>query len=68
MRPVALLSWVDSLCPVSLIRRKKLIPSDREAMMTKPEKQPPAKVLSVYELMQKFPDEQAAIDYLEGIL
>ena len=26
------------------------------------------KVLSTYELMQKFPDEQAAIDYLAGIL
>ena len=31
-------------------------------------KQPPAKVLSTYELMERFPDEQSAIDYLAGIL
>jgi transposase-like protein len=31
-------------------------------------KQPAAKVLSTYELMQKFPNEQSAIDYLAGIL
>jgi len=31
-------------------------------------KKPVAKVLSTYELMQKFPEEQSAIDYLEGIL
>ena len=36
--------------------------------MSKPPKQPPAKVLSTYELMQRFPDEQAAIDYLKPIL
>jgi hypothetical protein len=36
-------------------------------MPAKPKK-PIAIVLSTYELMQKFPDEQAAIDYLEGIL
>ena len=35
--------------------------------MTK-QRQPAAKVLSTYELMQKFPDEQSAIDYLAGIL
>ena len=29
---------------------------------------PVAKVLSVYELMEMFPNEQSAIDYLEGIL
>ena len=34
----------------------------------KKEKQPEAKVLSVYELMERFPDEQSAIDYLAGIL
>jgi len=28
---------------------------------------PKAKVLSLQEVMQKFPDEQAAIDYLTGI-
>ena len=27
-----------------------------------------AKVLSTYELMKKFPNEQSAIDYLAGIL
>ena len=31
-------------------------------------KKPVAKVLSTYELMQKFPDEQSAIDYITGIL
>ena len=31
-------------------------------------RQPPATVLSTYELMQKFPNEQSAIDYLERIL
>ena len=31
-------------------------------------KQPPATVLSTYELMQKFPTEQSAIDHLAGIL
>jgi len=31
-------------------------------------RQPTARVLSTYELMQKFPDEQSAIDYLSGIL
>jgi len=31
-------------------------------------KHPPVKVLSTYELFQLFPDEQAAIDYLAGIL
>jgi len=36
--------------------------------MTEKPKQPPAKVLSVYELMERFPDEQSAIDYLAGIL
>ena len=35
--------------------------------MTK-QRQPAAKVLSTYELMQKFPDEQSAIDHLAGIL
>jgi len=35
-------------------------------MPTKPKK-PVAKVLSTYELMKKFPNEQSAIDYLEGI-
>ena len=29
---------------------------------------PKAKVLSIYEMMERFPDEQAAIDYLVGIL
>ena len=29
---------------------------------------PKAKVLSIYEVMQKFPNEQSAIDYLAGIL
>ena len=32
------------------------------------EKEPKAKTLSTYEIMQKFPDEQSAIDYLAGIL
>ena len=32
------------------------------------QKTPPAKVLSTYELIQMFPDEQSAIDYLAGIL
>ena len=32
------------------------------------QKKPPAKVLSTYQLMQKFPNEQSAIDYLAGIL
>jgi len=36
-------------------------------MSPKPKK-PVAKVLSTYELMEKFPDEQSAIDYLTGIL
>ena len=36
-------------------------------MSSKPKK-PAATVLSTYELMQKFPDEQSAINYLEGIL
>ena len=36
-------------------------------MPAKPKKQK-AKVLSTYELMQKFPDEQSAIGYFEGIL
>jgi transposase-like protein len=36
-------------------------------MSSKPKKHV-AKVLSTYELMQKFPDEQSAIDDLEGIL
>ena len=31
-------------------------------------RQPTARVLSTYELIQKFPDEQSAIDYLSGIL
>ena len=31
-------------------------------------RQPVARVLSTYELMQKFPNEQSAIDYLAGIL
>jgi len=31
-------------------------------------KKPQVKVLSTYELMQMFPDEQSAIDYLTGIL
>ena len=31
-------------------------------------KNPQAKVLSTYELMQMFPDEDAAIKYLAGIL
>lgn len=31
-------------------------------------KQPQAKVLSAYELMQMFPDEQTAVDYLSAIL
>ena len=30
-------------------------------------KKPKAKTLSLYEIMQKFPDEQSAIDYLAGI-
>jgi transposase-like protein len=36
-------------------------------MPAKPKK-PIAKVLSIYELMQKFPDDQSAIDYLAKIL
>ena len=32
------------------------------------EKEPKAKTLSTYEMMQKFPNEQSAIDYLAGIL
>ena len=36
--------------------------------MPRKPKKPAAKVLSTYELMQKFPDEQSAIDYLSGIL
>ena len=36
--------------------------------MPRKPKKPAAKVLSAYELMQKFPDEQSAIDYLAGIL
>lgn len=35
--------------------------------MSKP-KQPAAKVLSTYEVIQMFPDEQAAVDYLSKIL
>ena len=31
-------------------------------------KKPHVKVLSTYELMQMFPDEQSAVDYLTGIL
>jgi len=31
-------------------------------------KRPPVKILSIYEFMLLFPDEQAAIDYLAGIL
>jgi len=34
----------------------------------KKEKQPKVKVLSTYEIIQKFPDEQSAIDYLAGVL
>ena len=36
--------------------------------MSKKPKQPKAKTLSSYEVMQKFPNEQTAIDYLAGIL
>lgn len=36
--------------------------------MSKPSKQPAAKVLSTYEVIQMFPDEQAAVDYLSKIL
>jgi len=35
--------------------------------MAKKAKQPAADVLSTYEIMQRFPDEQSAIDYLSGI-
>ena len=34
----------------------------------KKEKQPKAKVLSFFDMTEKFPDEQSAIDYLAGIL
>ena len=37
-------------------------------MSTNKVKNPQAKVLSTYELMQKYPDEQSAIDYLTAIL
>jgi transposase-like protein len=36
--------------------------------MTVMQKHPRSKVLSTYELMQRFPNEQAAIDYIAGIL
>ena len=36
--------------------------------MSKEPKKPKAKVLSTYEIMQRFPNEQSAIDYLAGIL
>jgi transposase-like protein len=37
-------------------------------MARKQREVPKAKVLSIYEMMERFPDEQAAIDYLTGIL
>ena len=40
-------------------------PPERDVIMTR---QPAARVLSTYELMELFPDEQSAIDYLTGIL
>jgi transposase-like protein len=36
--------------------------------MSEKPKKPPVKVLSIYELIERFPDEQSAIDYLAGIL
>ena len=36
--------------------------------MSKPRQQPPAKTLSLFDLVQMFPDEQSAIDYLAKIL
>ena len=40
----------------------------RLPMARKQREIPKAKVLSLYEMMERFPDEQAAIDYLTGML
>jgi len=40
---------------------------DTEKKPKKKRKKPKVKVLSTYQLMQRFPDEQAAIDYLTPI-